>query len=52
MAERYSDRKIPLDLADEVIATSDPNTLNLALSKLDDRGWNTDGKIWATSYIR
>lgn len=52
MAWRFSDRKIPLDLDDNIIATSDPEVLNEALSKLDDDGWNTEGKIWSASWIR
>ncbi|KAF2652265.1 hypothetical protein K491DRAFT_719106 [Lophiostoma macrostomum CBS 122681] len=52
MAERYSDRKVPLDLDDNTISTSDPDALNRALAKLDENGWDTDGRIWSTSWVR
>ncbi|KAF2474541.1 uncharacterized protein BDR25DRAFT_109618 [Lindgomyces ingoldianus] len=52
MAWRYSDRKLPLDLDDDIIATDDTELLNNALSRLDSDGWNTEGKIWASSWIR
>ncbi|KAF1949601.1 hypothetical protein CC80DRAFT_255780 [Byssothecium circinans] len=49
---RYSDRKPPLDLEDHVVNCDDPETLNMALSKLDADGWNTEGKILSVSWIR
>lgn len=52
MSWRYSERKLPLDLSDETIVTSDPEKLNDALSKLDPEGWNIEGKICPTSWIR
>jgi hypothetical protein len=52
MSWRYSDRKIPLDLDDEVVTTSDTTLLNNELAKLDSAGWNTEGKIFASSWIR
>ncbi|ORX97546.1 hypothetical protein BCR34DRAFT_165121 [Clohesyomyces aquaticus] len=52
MAWRYSDRKMPLDLDDNILATDDVEILNDALSRLDADGWNTEGKIWASSWIR
>lgn len=51
MARRYSDRKLPLDL-DNSISTTDPNTLEEAISKLDSEGWNTEGKMYNASWIR
>jgi hypothetical protein len=52
MSERYSDRKVPLDLDDNIISISDLDALNQALARLDDNGWNTDGRIWSTSWVR
>lgn len=52
MAGRYSNRKLPLDLDDDTIATEDPNVLDAALSRLDKDGWNTERAIWPTSWIR
>ncbi|PSN60516.1 hypothetical protein BS50DRAFT_579053 [Corynespora cassiicola Philippines] len=52
MAWRYSDRKQPLDIDDNIIATDDPEILNAALARLDNHGWNTEGKIWSASFIR
>ena len=52
MAWRYSDRKQPLDLDDNIIATDDPEVLNEALSRLDSEGWNTESRIWSASWIR
>ncbi|KAF2185061.1 hypothetical protein K469DRAFT_726933 [Zopfia rhizophila CBS 207.26] len=52
MAGRYSNRKLPLDIDDNMITTSDPEVLNEVLSKLDSDGWNTEGRIWASSWIR
>ena len=52
MSERYSDRKMPLDLDDNIIPTSDPDALNQALARLDENGWNIEGKFWSTSWIR
>ena len=52
MSRRYSNRQVPLDLDDKVLATSDSDVLNDTLSRLDSEGWNTDGKIWASSWIR
>ncbi len=49
---RYSSRKQMLDLSDDVIASDDPNIPNLAISKLDGFGWNTDGHIHRASFIR
>jgi hypothetical protein len=52
MSSRYSDRKLPLDLAEEVIVTSNTDILNEALSQLDSNGWNTNGDIWSASWVR
>lgn len=52
MAWKYSDRELPLDLDDTVSATSDAEVFNEAVAKLDSNGWNTEGKIYSTSWIR
>lgn len=52
MAWKYSNRKMPLDLDDEVVCTSNPDVLDEAISKLDNEGWNTEGKICTASWIR
>lgn len=52
MAGRYSNRKLPLDLDDDIIATEDSNILDAALTRLDKDGWNTERAIWPTSWIR
>ncbi|KAF2266303.1 hypothetical protein CC78DRAFT_153536 [Lojkania enalia] len=52
MALRYSDRPMPLDIDDTILATSDPKVLNETISRLDNEGWNAEGKIWASSWIR
>ncbi|KAF2645998.1 hypothetical protein P280DRAFT_476447 [Massarina eburnea CBS 473.64] len=49
---RYSDRKPPLDLEDHVVVSDDLEALNLAVSKLDANGWNTEGRIIGVSWIR
>lgn len=52
MVWRYSDRRLPLDLADEVITSDDPEVFREAVSKLSPSGWNTEGKINRSSYHR
>ncbi|KAF2108947.1 hypothetical protein BDV96DRAFT_586262 [Lophiotrema nucula] len=52
MSQRYSNRQVPLDLDDNILATSDSDLLSETLSRLDSEGWNTDGKIWASSWMR
>lgn len=49
---RYSDRGLPLDLDDEVVASDDPSVVNDAISKLDTDGWATDNQIRPASWIR
>jgi hypothetical protein len=51
MACRYSDRRLPLDLGNTT-AWSDPDTVKAALEKLDEHGWNAEGNIWPTSWLR
>ncbi|KAJ4301285.1 hypothetical protein N0V90_003376 [Kalmusia sp. IMI 367209] len=52
MNRRYSDRKWPLDLDDEVVASDDLEMVNEVISKLDSDGWDLDAKIKPTSWIR
>ena len=52
MGWRYSDRRQQLDLSDEVITSEDPAVLNEELTKFDDAGWNTEGKLHPASFIR
>ncbi|KAF2003421.1 hypothetical protein P154DRAFT_86277 [Amniculicola lignicola CBS 123094] len=52
MNGHYTDRKLPLDLDDNVITTSDPQVLADTLAKLDSEGWNTDGKLTSSSWPR
>jgi hypothetical protein len=52
MSSRYSDRKQPLDLDEEIITTADSKLLSEALSRLDSNGWDTNGDIWAVSWIK
>ncbi|PVI00547.1 hypothetical protein DM02DRAFT_388285 [Periconia macrospinosa] len=49
---RYSDRPLPLDIDENVIMCTDTELLNTALSKLDNEGWNTEGKINSVSWVR
>ena len=52
MSSRYSDRKQPLDLDEEIIITADAELLNETLSRLDSNGWDTNGDIWAVSWTK
>jgi hypothetical protein len=52
MVSRYSDRKLPLDLDDKTVTSSDPQVISEALAELDNEGWNTERKIHAASWIR
>ena len=52
MHRRYSDRGLPLDIADEIIASDDPAIVSEAISKLDADGWSTTGQISPASWIR
>jgi hypothetical protein len=49
---RYSNRRMPLDLSDEVLCSDDLEAVNEAISRLDPAGWNTDGKIYPASTVR
>lgn len=52
MGWRYSDRRQLLDLSDETITSDDPAVVNEEISKLDNAGWNKEGKIYPASFIR
>ena len=52
LAWKFTDRKLPLDIDDNLAATTNMENLNNALLKLDDQGWNTEGKIWSASWVR
>jgi hypothetical protein len=52
MIWRYSDRRLPLDLSDEVLTSDDPDVFNDAVSRLNPAGWNTQGKIYPASFVR
>jgi hypothetical protein len=52
MAWRYSDRRQPLDISDDVCTSDDSAVFNLAVSKLDAAGWNTGGRIHSASFVR
>jgi hypothetical protein len=52
MMWRYSDRRLPLDLRDDILTSDDPAVFNDAVSRLNPAGWNTFGKIYPASFIR
>ena len=49
---RYSDRGLPLDVDDNIIASDDQALVNDAIAKLDPDGWATDSQIRPASWIR
>lgn len=51
ITRRYCSTPLPLDLRDEDLV-SDPATLLRAAESLDERGWNTDGRLYSTTLIR
>ncbi|KAL7796084.1 hypothetical protein V8C37DRAFT_373083 [Trichoderma ceciliae] len=48
---QYCSTPLPLDLSDEDLI-ADEATLNKAVQELDERGWNTRGKIYPVTLIR
>jgi hypothetical protein len=52
IAGRYCNRKLPFDLEQEMLMTEDASTLNAALARLDSQGWNTDGAIHNSTWVR
>lgn len=51
MGHRYSSTPLPLDINDERLLSGPPSP-HLQDYKLDDNGWNTDGKIYSTTILR
>ncbi|OTA98882.1 hypothetical protein M426DRAFT_325631 [Hypoxylon sp. CI-4A] len=51
IAKRYSSAPLPLDLADEELF-ADQETFRKAVDRLDERGWNTDRKLYSSTWIR
>lgn len=49
--KRYTDVTLPGDLSDEEICAP-PEILALAISNLDENGWNTDSRYFRSSWIR
>ncbi|CAI6341435.1 unnamed protein product [Periconia digitata] len=49
---RYSDRPLPLDVDENLLMCDNPDTINAALAKLDNEGWNAEGKIYSISWVR
>lgn len=51
LSRKYMLTPLPLDLRDEVLL-SDPETISRAVAALDEKGWNTDGKVYPTTSLR
>ncbi|KAI0849497.1 hypothetical protein F5Y00DRAFT_261629 [Daldinia vernicosa] len=51
ISSRYSSTPIPLDISTEDLF-SDHDTLMKAVSRLDEKGWNTDGAMYPSTSIR
>lgn len=51
MNSRYCNCPAPLDLDEEDVYNG-YERMQVAKSKLDSNGWNTDGKIYPTTWIR
>ena len=47
----FCSRQLPLDLEDSHLALNEPN-LQRALSNLDANGWNTEGRVDRTTWLR
>lgn len=52
MSKRYSDRKQPLDIDDDILTTSDADLLKATLSRLNSEGWDTESNVWSASWIK
>ena len=48
---QYSDVRPPLDISDESLM-AEGQSMDAALSSLDENGWNTEQKIWPASFVR
>jgi hypothetical protein len=51
LSHRYYSCDLPLDVNDDVLAAGGEE-LELAISKLDAEGWNTDGEIYDSTVCR
>ncbi|KAK6953645.1 hypothetical protein Daesc_005950 [Daldinia eschscholtzii] len=51
ISSRYSSTPLPLDISTEDLF-SDHDTFMKAVSRLDEKGWNTDGEIYPSTNIR
>ncbi|KAG9241596.1 hypothetical protein BJ878DRAFT_519886 [Calycina marina] len=51
LSHRYNHCALPLDLSDEILLAP-REQLDLAISKLDDNGWNTEGNVTAATWSR
>ncbi|KAJ5622737.1 hypothetical protein N7490_011342 [Penicillium lividum] len=52
LAHRYTNLDPPLDLTDSQLFSEYPQELDIAISKLDEQGYNQDGVIHHLSWIR
>ncbi|KAI1464872.1 uncharacterized protein F4812DRAFT_462195 [Daldinia caldariorum] len=51
ISSRYSSTPLPLDISSEELF-SDRDTFMEAVSRLDEKGWNTDGELYPSTIIR
>ncbi|KAI1372132.1 hypothetical protein F4677DRAFT_456785 [Hypoxylon crocopeplum] len=51
LGSRFASTPLPLDISDETLF-SDHDTFLKAVDRLDEKGWNTDGMIYASTRIR
>ncbi|KAF7551269.1 hypothetical protein G7Z17_g5125 [Cylindrodendrum hubeiense] len=51
ISRRYSSTPLPLDLSDDDLFADD-ETINRAVQALDERGWNTEGKLLPATRLR
>ncbi|KAI1763101.1 hypothetical protein GGR53DRAFT_521185 [Hypoxylon sp. FL1150] len=51
ISKRYSRTPLPLDIQDDILF-SDTDTLRETAGCLDERGWNTNGEIYAATRLR
>lgn len=49
LSRAYSSTRLPLDLSDDALLSSD---LPSATAQLDSRGWNKDNQIYSTTILR
>jgi hypothetical protein len=52
LSHRYMDLDPPLDLTDSELFSENPQELAVAISELDEQGYNRDGEIRHVSWIR